>query len=72
MAYTRSTTKIIAPKLEAREIENIVDKIVPIIAAEKDHEFFRGVITIKLEDCKDCLEVSKFISSLLAETSNNR
>ena len=63
--FTRSEIEL-SPKLDAREIENIVAKIVPQIAEEKDFEFFTGLITIKLEACEDCTQAAAFISSLLS------
>lgn len=36
-------------ELSAAQIKTIVDKLVPLIAAPEDHEFFRGVLTIKAE-----------------------
>lgn len=38
------------PKLNAMQIEEIINKIVPLIAAEEDHEFFRGVLQITAEN----------------------
>ena len=37
--------------LDAQQIENILDKLLPIIAKEEDYDFFRGVLTIKFENC---------------------
>ena len=37
-------------KLDALQIENILDKLVPLIAKPEDHEFFRGVLTIAAEE----------------------
>lgn len=31
-------------KLNSLQIETIIDRVVPIIAKEKDHEFFKGVL----------------------------
>ena len=54
-----------AQTLSPAQIENIVDKIVPLIAAPEDHEFFKGVLFCKLEDCKSSAEAGAFISKLL-------
>lgn len=37
-------------KLDDMQIENIIDKMVPLIAAPEDHEFFRAVLRIKAEE----------------------
>jgi hypothetical protein len=37
-------------KLDDMQIEEILDKLVPLIAAPEDHEFFRGVLRIKAEE----------------------
>lgn len=39
-----------AAKLDGRQIESILDKLVPAIAAPADHEYFRGVLTIHAEE----------------------
>ena len=54
-----------AQTLNPMQIEEIVDKIVPLIAAPEDHEFFKGVLFCKLEDCKSSGEAGAFISKLL-------
>lgn len=51
-------------KLNPEQIENIVDRIVPLIAAPADHEFFRGVLFIKLENCSSG-QAAYFINNLL-------
>lgn len=55
-----------APKLNALQIENILDKVVPLIADQADHEFFRGVIGLKLESCTSSAEAALFVRKLLA------
>jgi hypothetical protein len=40
----------IAQPFNALQIEAIIDKLVPLIAAPADHEFFRGVLRIKAEN----------------------
>ena len=37
-------------KLDQEQIDMIIDKIVPLIAAPEDHEFFRGVLAIKAQE----------------------
>lgn len=54
-----------APKFDALQIETILDKVVPLIAEPADHSFFRGVIGIKLESCKNSAEVAMFVKKLL-------
>lgn len=54
-------------KLNALQIEAIVDKIVPLIAEPADHEFFRGVIGLKLEACRSSADAAIFVRRLLGE-----
>ena len=56
-----------ALKLNALQIENILDKIVPLIAEPADHSFFRGVIGLKLESCNSSGEAAMFVRKLLGE-----
>lgn len=56
-----------AIKLNALQIENILDKVVPLIAEPADHGFFRGVIGIKLEACISSAEAAVFVRKLLGE-----
>lgn len=51
-------------KLDAQQIKSIVERIVPLIAAPEDHEFFRGVLTIKAEESTSS-QFAFFISNLL-------
>ena len=51
--------------LSPAQIETIVDKIVPLIAAPADHEFFKGVLFCKLESCRSSAEATMFINKLL-------
>ena len=39
-----------AHKLNGEQIENILVKLVPIVAAPEDHEFFKGVLSILAEE----------------------
>ena len=56
-----------AQTLNPAQIENIVDRIVPLIAAPADHEFFKGVLFCKLESCASSAEASAFIAKLLKQ-----
>lgn len=51
-------------KFDAEQIENIVNKIVPLVAAPEDHEFFRGILKIKASESTSS-EFSYFVSQLL-------
>lgn len=56
-------------KFNALQIENIIDKVVPLIAEEKDYGFFRGILFIKAEACHSSAEFSNFITKLLNSES---
>ena len=56
--------KAIAPKLNPLQIETIINKLVPLIAAPEDHEFFRGVLQIKAENSSSAV-FSAFVAKLL-------
>lgn len=53
-------------KLNGMQIENILDKLVPLIAAPEDHEFFRGVLAIQAEELT-ASAFGAFVSKLLKE-----
>ena len=55
----------VAETLNPAQIENIVDRIVPLIADPDDYEFFKGVLFCKLESCTSSAEASAFIAKLL-------
>lgn len=55
-----------AQTLNAMQIEEIVDRVVPLIAAPEDHEFFKGVLFCKLESCTSSAQASAFIAKMLA------
>jgi hypothetical protein len=57
-----------AHKLSALQIETILDKVVPLIAAPADHGFFRGVIGLKLENCNSSA-AAMFVRSLLEQAA---
>jgi hypothetical protein len=52
-------------KLNAMQIENILDKLIPLIAEPADHGFFRGVIGLKLETCISSADAAMFVRRLL-------
>jgi hypothetical protein len=56
-------------KLNPAQIEAIVDRVVPLIAAPEDHEFFRGVLFCKLESCKSSGQAAYFVSKLLKQAA---
>lgn len=49
----------------AAQIETIIDRVVPLVANEDDHEFFKGVLFCKAESCKTSGEFAMFIKSML-------
>jgi hypothetical protein len=51
-------------KLNDMQIENIIDKLVPLIAAPEDHEFFRALLRIKAEESSSGA-FAAFVSKLL-------
>ena len=55
-----------AHKLNGEQIENVVDKLAPLIAAPEDEEFFRGVLSIFAEECSSG-HFAHFVSGLLRE-----
>jgi hypothetical protein len=59
--------KIEAPKLSPAQIENIVDRLVPLIAAPEDHEFFKGVLFCYAET-KSSAQFHAFVAKLLIPT----
>ena len=54
-----------ASKFDTTQIESIIDKVVPLIAASEDQEFFRGVLFLKAESCTSSAHFTSFIASLL-------
>jgi hypothetical protein len=54
-------TKQIAQKFNPMQIEEIIDRVVPIIAAPEDYEFFKGILFIKAESCGSSAEFANFI-----------
>ena len=49
----------------ATQIDDIISKVVPLIADEKDHEFFRGILFVRAEACNSSAEFALVIKSLL-------
>ncbi len=58
-----------AIKLNALQIEAILDRIVPLIAGPADHEFFRGVIGLRLEAAPSSADAAIFVRSLIGEAA---
>ena len=54
-----------AVKFDALQVENIINKVVPLIAAPEDESFFRGVLFCKADSCNSSAEFSAFIAKLL-------
>lgn len=52
-------------KFNAAQIESIIDKVVPLVAAPEDHGFFRGVLYCKADSCGSSAEFTAFIAKLL-------
>ena len=52
-------------KLNPQQIEEIVDRVVPLISEPEDHAFFKGVLFCKLDSCASSAEASAFIAKLL-------
>lgn len=59
-------TRSAAHYLDGQQIEAILDKLVPVIAAPEDREFFRGVLRIKFESMNSA-NTARFVRRLLAE-----
>lgn len=53
-------------KLDALQIETIVNRLVPLIAAPKDHALFRFIIATKAEELNSA-DFACFIAQLLKE-----
>ena len=53
-----------APKLSAFQLEEIIDKVVPMIAAPADHEYFKGVLFVMGEN-QSSAQFGAFIAKLL-------
>lgn len=52
-------------KLNAVQIESILDRLIPLIAAPEDHSFFRGVIGLRLESMNSG-RAAAFVNELLS------
>ena len=55
-----------AHKLTDLQIETILDRLVPLVAAPEDQEFFRGVLRLKAESCSSG-HFAHFVNGLLKE-----
>ena len=51
-------------KLDGKQIEAILDKLVPLIAKPEDQDFFRGVLAIKAENSSSA-SFAAFVATLL-------
>ena len=52
-------------KFDGLQIDAILDKLVPLVAAPEDHEFFRGVLRIKAENSSSG-EFAAFVNKMLS------
>ncbi len=53
-------------KFNAEEVESLINKVVPIVAAEEDYDFFKGALWCKAQECNSA-EFSVFISNMLKQ-----
>ena len=51
-------------KLDAQQIESVIERLVPMIAEPKDYEFFRGILYIKAENSSS-VAFAAFAANLL-------
>ena len=51
-------------KFDPMQIEAIIDRVVPMVAAPEDEGFFRGILTIKAQESSSA-QFSAFIANLL-------
>jgi len=35
---------LVIPHFDAKQLENIIERVVPLVAKPEDHEFFRGLL----------------------------
>lgn len=54
--------------LNPTQIEQIIDRVVPLVAAPEDREFFKGVLFIKAEN-STASEFGRFIAALLKKAA---
>ena len=52
-------------KFDAMQVEAIIDRVVPIIAAPEDQDFFRGILHIRAEEFSSFVDFSSFIAKFL-------
>jgi hypothetical protein len=53
-----------------QQISDILDKLVPLIAAEPDHGFFRGVLFLRAQQTT-AASFNTFVSNLLSVNTDN-
>lgn len=53
-------------KYDAAQIEKIIDKVVHLVAEEKDHEFFKGILFIVAESYRSSTDFNVFIQNLIS------
>lgn len=56
---------MLTQKFNGAQIEEIIDRVVPLIVKPEDHSFFRGILHIKAESCRSSAEFSCFVAKLL-------
>ena len=61
---------MIAPRFTPLQLEAILDRLVPLIAAPKDYGFLRGVLAIKAENSSSG-EFALFVKRVLDEHSKS-
>ena len=47
------------------QVEEIIDRVVPLIAEEADYPFFRGVLWLRAEAATSSADFSSFVATLL-------
>lgn len=57
-------------KLNSLQIETILNKLVPLVAKQEDHEFFRGVLALKAENSTS-VEFAQFVKKLFDVCEKN-
>jgi hypothetical protein len=58
----------VAQPFNPLQIETIINKVVPLIAAPEDHEFFRGVLFVKAENSTSG-QFSLFVNKLMKQAA---
>jgi hypothetical protein len=52
-------------KFSEAQIQSIIDKVVPLVAAPEDHEFFRGVLAVYGDSCNSSGQFVYTITKML-------